>query len=172
MSRLVRANKHHVPDRTTRSLVNVSLSRRFVLSRWKRCHCDWNRPLQKPCIYSVLPQVMQFLCLALCAMHNSATRWPPSPKDPPLLYSDCLLHVFIDCVNFLFPRSNTTLINSKVVTVIVKPTPNFLSTPVEIEFPHLHNVSPWQLPNLMEPCEKKKKNQPPSGCLLIAVHGA
>ncbi|XP_030268355.1 LOW QUALITY PROTEIN: adhesion G protein-coupled receptor B1-like [Sparus aurata] len=36
-------------------------------------------------------------------------------------------------------HSNTTLINSKVVTVIVKPTPNFLSTPVEIEFPHLHN---------------------------------
>ncbi|KAF6720631.1 Brain-specific angiogenesis inhibitor 1 [Oryzias melastigma] len=36
-------------------------------------------------------------------------------------------------------QSNTTLLNSKVVSVIVKPTPNLLSTPVEIEFPHLHN---------------------------------
>lgn len=39
-------------------------------------------------------------------------------------------------------RSNITLLNSKVVTVIVKPTPNLVSTPVEIEFPHLHNVRP------------------------------
>ncbi len=46
-----------------------------------------------------------------------------------------------DC-NFPFPHSNATLINSKVVTVIVNPTPTLLSTPVEIEFPHLHNVSP------------------------------
>ncbi len=46
-----------------------------------------------------------------------------------------------DC-NFLFLRSNTTLLNSKVVTVIVKPTPGLLSSPVEIEFPHLHNVRP------------------------------
>uniref|UniRef100_A0A8C7XLQ4 Adhesion G protein-coupled receptor B1b n=1 Tax=Oryzias sinensis TaxID=183150 RepID=A0A8C7XLQ4_9TELE len=36
-------------------------------------------------------------------------------------------------------QSNTTLLNSKVVTVIVKPTPTLMSTPVEIEFPHLHN---------------------------------
>ncbi|KAM3858661.1 adhesion G protein-coupled receptor B1-like [Diretmus argenteus] len=36
-------------------------------------------------------------------------------------------------------QSNSTLLNSKVVTVIVKPTPNLLSSPVEIEFPHLHN---------------------------------
>uniref|UniRef100_A0A8C5H4F0 Adhesion G protein-coupled receptor B1-like n=1 Tax=Gouania willdenowi TaxID=441366 RepID=A0A8C5H4F0_GOUWI len=36
-------------------------------------------------------------------------------------------------------QSNTTLLNSKVVSVIVKPTPALLSTPVEIEFPHLHN---------------------------------
>uniref|UniRef100_A0A673BBA9 Adhesion G protein-coupled receptor B1b n=1 Tax=Sphaeramia orbicularis TaxID=375764 RepID=A0A673BBA9_9TELE len=36
-------------------------------------------------------------------------------------------------------QSNTTLLNSKVVTVIVSPTPNLLSSPVEIEFPHLHN---------------------------------
>uniref|UniRef100_A0A3B5MS61 Adhesion G protein-coupled receptor B1b n=1 Tax=Xiphophorus couchianus TaxID=32473 RepID=A0A3B5MS61_9TELE len=36
-------------------------------------------------------------------------------------------------------QSNTTLFNSKVVTVIVSPTPTLLSTPVEIEFPHLRN---------------------------------
>lgn len=69
----------------------------------------------------------------------------------------------------LFPRSNTTLLNSKVVTVIVKPTPNLLSSPVEIEFPHLHNVSRSQLPKLMEPCHK---DQPPSGGLLTALHRA
>ncbi|XP_048085915.1 LOW QUALITY PROTEIN: adhesion G protein-coupled receptor B1-like [Alosa alosa] len=36
-------------------------------------------------------------------------------------------------------QSNTTLLNSKVVTVIVKPDPGLLSSPVEIEFPHLYN---------------------------------
>ncbi|XP_030644858.1 adhesion G protein-coupled receptor B1-like [Chanos chanos] len=36
-------------------------------------------------------------------------------------------------------QSNTTLLNSKVVTVSVKPNPGFLASPVEIEFPHLHN---------------------------------
>uniref|UniRef100_A0A3Q3QH83 Adhesion G protein-coupled receptor B1b n=1 Tax=Monopterus albus TaxID=43700 RepID=A0A3Q3QH83_MONAL len=36
-------------------------------------------------------------------------------------------------------QSNTSLLNSKVVTVIVKPNPTLLSSPVEIEFPHLHN---------------------------------
>ncbi|TNM93109.1 hypothetical protein fugu_018511 [Takifugu bimaculatus] len=36
-------------------------------------------------------------------------------------------------------QSNNSLLNSKVVSVIVKPTPTLLSSPVEIEFPHLHN---------------------------------
>ncbi|XP_051948610.1 adhesion G protein-coupled receptor B1-like [Xyrauchen texanus] len=36
-------------------------------------------------------------------------------------------------------QSNSTMLNSKVVTVTVKPNPGFLSAPVEIEFPHLHN---------------------------------
>ncbi|XP_059403540.1 adhesion G protein-coupled receptor B1-like [Carassius carassius] len=36
-------------------------------------------------------------------------------------------------------QSNSTLLNSKVVTVTVKPNPGFLSAPVEINFPHLHN---------------------------------
>lgn len=43
---------------------------------------------------------------------------------------------------FLCLYSNSSLLNSKVVSVIVKPTPTLLSPPVEIEFPHLHNVSP------------------------------
>uniref|UniRef100_A0A673KMJ6 Brain-specific angiogenesis inhibitor 1-like n=1 Tax=Sinocyclocheilus rhinocerous TaxID=307959 RepID=A0A673KMJ6_9TELE len=38
-------------------------------------------------------------------------------------------------------QSNSTLLNSKVVTVTVKPNPGFLLAPVEIDFPHLHNVS-------------------------------
>ena len=37
--------------------------------------------------------------------------------------------------------SNSSLLNSKVVTVTVSPSPNLLSSPIEIEFPHLHNVS-------------------------------
>uniref|UniRef100_A0A665WSW0 Adhesion G protein-coupled receptor B1b n=1 Tax=Echeneis naucrates TaxID=173247 RepID=A0A665WSW0_ECHNA len=36
-------------------------------------------------------------------------------------------------------QSNTTLLNSKVVTVIVNPTTTLLPSPVEIEFPHLQN---------------------------------
>uniref|UniRef100_A0A8C1XGQ4 Adhesion G protein-coupled receptor B1b n=1 Tax=Cyprinus carpio TaxID=7962 RepID=A0A8C1XGQ4_CYPCA len=36
-------------------------------------------------------------------------------------------------------QSNSTLLNSKVVTVTVKPNPGFLSAPVEIDFPHLRN---------------------------------
>ncbi|XP_016317633.1 brain-specific angiogenesis inhibitor 1-like [Sinocyclocheilus anshuiensis] len=36
-------------------------------------------------------------------------------------------------------QSNSTLLNSKVVMVTVKPNPGFLSAPVEIDFPHLHN---------------------------------
>ncbi len=40
-----------------------------------------------------------------------------------------------------FSLSNSTLLNSKVVTVTVKPNPGFLSAPVEIDFPHLRNVS-------------------------------
>ncbi|XP_035284707.1 adhesion G protein-coupled receptor B1-like isoform X1 [Anguilla anguilla] len=36
-------------------------------------------------------------------------------------------------------QRNSTLLDSKVISVIVKPTPSFLSTPIEIEFSHLHN---------------------------------
>ncbi|KAJ8337929.1 hypothetical protein SKAU_G00368950 [Synaphobranchus kaupii] len=36
-------------------------------------------------------------------------------------------------------QRNSTVLNSKVVSVTIKPTPNFLSAPVEIEFSHLYN---------------------------------
>ncbi|XP_061117851.1 adhesion G protein-coupled receptor B1 [Conger conger] len=36
-------------------------------------------------------------------------------------------------------QRNSTVLNSKVVSVTIKPTPTFLSAPVEIEFSHLYN---------------------------------
>ncbi|XP_018621450.2 adhesion G protein-coupled receptor B1-like isoform X1 [Scleropages formosus] len=36
-------------------------------------------------------------------------------------------------------QRNTTVLNSKVVSVTVKPTPDFLPSPVEIEFAHVYN---------------------------------
>lgn len=134
-------------------------------SRWQRCVCDWHRPLQKPCFYPPLPEVTLLPC-------------SPLHKQPPLKYillsqdgAPCQkspsVSVWLQCFEqkalqrahpaamshseFLCLRSNTTLLNSKVATVIVKPTPALLSSPVEIEFPHLHNVSPEQSPNLMAP---------------------
>ncbi|XP_061886022.1 adhesion G protein-coupled receptor B1-like isoform X2 [Entelurus aequoreus] len=47
--------------------------------------------------------------------------------------------LYRNLTSFLSFQSNSTLLNSKVVTVIVKPTPALVSSPVEIEFPHLHN---------------------------------
>lgn len=41
---------------------------------------------------------------------------------------------------FDVPR-NTTVLNSKVISVTVKPPPRSLLTPLEIEFAHMYNVS-------------------------------
>lgn len=76
-------------------------------------------------LVSVLLQCFFFYCKALQKTHSAA-----------------MSHVDNTDCNSLPLRSNTTLLNSKVVTVIVKPTPALLSSPVEIEFPHLQNVSP------------------------------
>lgn len=38
-------------------------------------------------------------------------------------------------------RRNTTVLNSKVISVTVKPPPRSLLTPLEIEFAHVYNVS-------------------------------
>ncbi|XP_041104052.1 adhesion G protein-coupled receptor B1-like isoform X5 [Polyodon spathula] len=39
----------------------------------------------------------------------------------------------------LYLQRNNTVLNSRVISVIIKPTPNALSTPLEIEFSHLYN---------------------------------
>lgn len=58
LNRLVRANKYNFLDQPMcLSLDEFESNRRFVLSRWQWCFCDWHRPLQKPCFYSVLPEV-------------------------------------------------------------------------------------------------------------------
>lgn len=41
---------------------------------------------------------------------------------------------------------NNTVLNSRVVSVTIKPTPGPLSAPIEIEFSHAHNVSEWHTP--------------------------
>lgn len=63
LSRLVRWHRHNVLNQPMCTMnMNVSLSRHF-LSRWKRCVCDWHCPLQKPCFYYVLPEVIKSLCI-------------------------------------------------------------------------------------------------------------
>ncbi|RXN00482.1 Brain-specific angiogenesis inhibitor 1 [Acipenser ruthenus] len=39
----------------------------------------------------------------------------------------------------LYLQRNNTVLNSRVISVIIKPTPNPLATPLEIEFSHLYN---------------------------------
>ena len=46
---------------------------------------------------------------------------------------------------FLPPSRNTTVLNSKVLSVTIKPTPASLSAPVVVEFSHLYNVSSFCL---------------------------
>lgn len=42
---------------------------------------------------------------------------------------------------FLSSSRNSTVLNSKVLSVAIKPTPASLSAPVVVEFSHLYNVS-------------------------------
>lgn len=44
-------------------------------------------------------------------------------------------------LTLLLPTRNTTVLNSKVISVTVKPPPRSLLTPLEIEFAHMYNVS-------------------------------
>lgn len=92
LNSLVRSNKYNVPDQPVCSLVNVSLSRHFVFSRWQWRFCDWHRPLQKPCFYSTLPEVTLILCFFFFLMLTAfreiyfvVTRWRPLLKDSLLL---------------------------------------------------------------------------------------
>ncbi|XP_051574769.1 adhesion G protein-coupled receptor B1-like isoform X8 [Myxocyprinus asiaticus] len=41
--------------------------------------------------------------------------------------------------SILSPQRNSTVLNSKVISVTIKPTPSSLSTPLEVEFSHLYN---------------------------------
>lgn len=68
-------------------------------------------------------------------------------------------------------HSNSTILNSKVVSVIVKPNPNLASTPVEIEFPHLHNVSPPLNPSVTVKMEENGgvRRETPSCVSPLAV---
>lgn len=52
----------------------------------------------------------------------------------------CPMLVTPNCPS-LPPSRNSTVLNSKVVSVTIKPTPGSLSTPVEVQFSHLYNVS-------------------------------
>uniref|UniRef100_A0A3Q3WPN1 G-protein coupled receptors family 2 profile 2 domain-containing protein n=1 Tax=Mola mola TaxID=94237 RepID=A0A3Q3WPN1_MOLML len=67
----------------------------------------------------------------------------------------------------ILPFQNTTLINSKVVSVIVKPTPTLLSSPVEIEFPHLHNVTVNETCLSWDESEIMDKTLVPSVTLIV-----
>lgn len=52
--------------------------------------------------------------------------------------SPVLLMLFLTLCDF---HRNSTVLNSKVISLTIKPTPSSLATPLEIEFSHLYNVS-------------------------------
>lgn len=104
----------------------------FFTPRWQRCFCNRHHPLQKSGFYSPLPEVRRL------QWSTFVTRWRWLFKS---LRSRSRLRLLVNR-DLLCLHSNNSLLNSKVVSVIVKPTPTLLSSPVEIEFPHLHNVSP------------------------------
>ncbi|NXT41448.1 AGRB1 protein, partial [Pelecanoides urinatrix] len=61
--------------------------------------------------------------------------------------------------NILSLQRNSTVLNSKVISVTVKPFPRSLLTPLEIEFSHLYNVSLWWEP------------APSSSCVCFSIAG-
>lgn len=68
-----------------------------------------------------------------CAKHAPTLGLGYKTGSGPPHTSDSLCH-------FDVPR-NTTVLNSKVISVTVKPPPRSLLTPLEIEFAHMYNVS-------------------------------
>ncbi len=106
----------------------------------------WHKKCQKR-IYSMskwrahLPQHKE-KCLILYICHMGTWQllwrsWPP--LFFPLLFFCSPPHVFSHFS--LYFHRNSTVLNSKVISVTIKPTPSTLSTPLEIEFSHLYNVS-------------------------------
>lgn len=71
-------------------------------------------------------------------------RWPwteePRGARPREGLQGWLKPVSMAAASLAFPR-NTTVLNSKVISVTVKPPPRSLLTPLEIEFAHMYNVS-------------------------------
>lgn len=53
--------------------------------------------------------------------------------------------LFLTLCIFLSPPRNSTVLNSKVLSVTIKPTPASLSAPIVVEFSHLYNVSVYCL---------------------------
>lgn len=65
--------------------------------------------------------------------HLAVSPIPKVITSSPVLFM--LFHTLCD-----FHR-NSTVLNSKVISLTIKPTPSSLATPLEIEFSHLYNVS-------------------------------
>uniref|UniRef100_A0A2K6S4U1 Adhesion G protein-coupled receptor B1 n=1 Tax=Saimiri boliviensis boliviensis TaxID=39432 RepID=A0A2K6S4U1_SAIBB len=63
--------------------------------------------------------------------------------------------------SFLALQRNTTVLNSKVISVTVKPPPRSLRTPLEIEFAHMYNVSAVRVHTLV-PAETRVHRPCPS----------
>lgn len=58
------------------------------------------------------------------------------------VWSGCSLVELLKDTDFLLcPSRNGTVLNSKVLSVTIKPTPASLTAPVVVEFSHLYNVS-------------------------------
>uniref|UniRef100_A0A8C1SBW8 Adhesion G protein-coupled receptor B1 n=1 Tax=Cyprinus carpio TaxID=7962 RepID=A0A8C1SBW8_CYPCA len=65
-------------------------------------------------------------------------------------------------------QRNSTVLNSKVISVTIKPTPSSLSTPLEIEFSHLYNVS-HLVPVLFKLCSSLLGSWSARGCRAVPV---
>lgn len=73
--------------------------------------------------------------------HDDFEYLAQSTTVPTCKYSLTELVTFCDTIFFLSPCRNSTVLNSKVLSVAIKPSPASLSAPVVVEFSHLYNVS-------------------------------
>ncbi|XP_066547126.1 adhesion G protein-coupled receptor B1 isoform X2 [Amia ocellicauda] len=68
---------------------------------------------------------------------NALSMGKPDVDDSSMFVTGIVLYRNLG--NILSLQRNNTVLNSKVISVTIKPTPNSLSAPVEIEFSHLYN---------------------------------
>ncbi|XP_036394737.1 adhesion G protein-coupled receptor B1 isoform X2 [Megalops cyprinoides] len=68
---------------------------------------------------------------------NTLSMGKPDTDDSSAFVTGIVLYRNLGSILSL--QRNSTVLNSKVVSVTIKPTPSFLSAPVEIEFSHLYN---------------------------------